>query len=144
MQEPYITPSIIEEKGITFLKESEILEIGDSSLIRGSYPKLNPCFTIDLFAKKTKEQEQIITITLEDLKKLGFILTTKKAGRKAWLSNQRAIYAIERKEERNPFSKKLKYLPDEHKIQKDINNNLVRIFGSNVKQGGAGAWMEIR
>jgi len=146
MQEPYITQSIIEEKGITFLKESELpLELGDASLARMIYPKLNhPAFTIDLFAEKTKEQEQIITITIDNLKRLGFVLTTRKAGQKAWLSNQRVIYYIERRTERNPYSKKLNYVPDDHRIQKDINNNKVRIFGSNAGKSGAGTWMEIK
>lgn len=146
MQEPYITQSIIEEKGIKFLKESNMpLELGDQSLIRRTYPKLNqPSFIVDLFAKKSKEQEQIIFISLDDLKKLGFILTSKKAGRNAWLSNQKVIYSLERKEERNPYSKRLFYIPDDHKIQKDINNNRVRIFGSNSGRAGAGAWMEIK
>jgi hypothetical protein len=146
MQEPYITPSIIEEKGIKFLKESDLpLELGDSSLIKRNYPKLNqPSFTVDKFAKKTKEQEQIITITLEDLKKLDFVLTTKKAGKNAWLSNQRVIYSIERKTERNPYSQRLSYIPNDHIIQKDINNNRVRIFGSNAGKAGAGNWMEIK
>lgn len=146
MQEPYITPSIIEEKRIKFLKESDLpLEIGDVSLVRKIYPKLNqPSFTVDLFAKKSKEQEQIITITLDDLKKLGFVLTSKKAGRNAWLSNQRVIYSIERKTERNPYSQRLSYIPDDHRIQKDINNNKVRIFGGNAGKAGAGPWFEIK
>ena len=146
MQEPYITPSIIKEKGIIFLKESELpLELGTLSMARGSYPKLNqPSFIVDLFAKKTKEQEQVINIALEDLQRLGFILTTKKAGKNAWLNNQRVIYSIERRTERNPYSHKLNYLPNDHKIQKDINNNRVRLFGSNAGRAGAGNWMEIK
>lgn len=147
MQEPYITPSLIEEKGIIFLKESELpIELGMKSLIRRNYPKLNqPTFVIDLFAKKSTEQEQIITITLDDLRRLGFVLTSRKIGRNsAWLSNQRVAYCIERRTERNPYSKKLTYLPDDHRIQKDINNNRVRIFGSNAGKTGAGPWFEIK
>jgi len=145
MQEPYITPSIIEEKGIIFLRESDLkLELGDTSLIKRNYKKLNqPSFTFDLFLVKSKEQEQIINITLDDLKRNGFILTSKKAGRDAWLSNQRVIYCVEKKSQRNPYSQKLNFIPDDHKIQKDINNSRVRIYGSNAGKMGAGPWMNI-
>ena len=144
MQKPYITPSIINERGIKFFKESGIpIILGTNYFV--NFKGLNkPSFVVDLFSKKAEEQEQIIQITLTDLNRLGFVLTSKRAGSKAWLSNQRVIYSLERKIERNPYSQKIRYVPNDHRIEKDINNNRVRIFGSNAGKGGAGHWMDIK
>lgn len=145
MQEPYIIPSIMKKKRITFIKESGLpLNLCDMSMARESYPRLNkPFFTVDVFQKQTKVQEKIIIISLEDLKKLGFYLTARPAGRAAWLHNQRVIYSIELKTQRHPRSKTLGYIPKDHKIQKDINNDRVRLLGINAGVGGASGWMDI-
>lgn len=134
MKIPTITQSIIKSNKIRFFDENDIeIFLSNKSNVRRNYIGLNfPSFTIDVFATKTKSPEKIISITIEDLRKLGYILTSKPSGKKSWFIAQRKIYCIEKIQEKSMYSKKLNIIPLDHKIERDINNNTLRLVGKNA------------
>lgn len=128
-----IIPEIINQKKISFLNEKNVeVPLCDSSPFRFMNPFQKPFIIIDTFAKKTSMPEKIVKIEIDELKKLGFIITTTKAGRNKWFTNQRVIYRIEPSSNISPGSKKINYIPSNHTIQKDVVNNKLKLIGANA------------
>lgn len=128
-----IVPEIINRKKISFLNEkSVVVTLCNSSPFSFSNPFQKPFIIIDTFSKKTSIPEKLVKIEIDELKKLGFVITTTKAGRNKWFSNQRVIYRIEPSSNISPGSKKINYLPSNHSIQKDVGNNRLRLIGANA------------
>lgn len=142
-----IIPEIINSKKIRFFDEKNIeVSICKKSPFRYNSPFELPYLIVDTFAKKTSRPEELVNINIDELKKLGFILTSMEAGNKRWFNNQRVIYRIENISNRSPISKKIKEIPPNHKIIKDIANNKIRFRGSNAgfpHRGGGGPWIEL-
>ena len=143
-----IVPEIISQKKIIFLNEKDIkVTLCESSPFKYFPPFELPFVVIDSFAKKTSAPEEIIRIELDELKKLGFMLTAIKARRHAWFRGQKVIYRLESIYNASPGSKKLNYLPDYHSIQKDLRNNQIRLLGPNAgfpRRGNGGPWIEFK
>ena len=95
---------------------------------------------------KNKYIEEIISIEIDKLINMGFIITTIKAGIRRWFAGQRTIYRIEPISNPTPGSKKINYIPTNHKIQKDIINERVRMVGPNAgypRRGDGGPWIAL-
>lgn len=135
-----IVPNLLRERKIRFFDENEVKIIFELS---GTLPKFNPPFlNIDTFAKKTTSPEDIINLTLEQLKKIGYLVVSIKT-RNGWFRGQRARYLIESKTNRSRTSKTFKFLPREHQIQFDRNNKRIRLQGSNSGQEGTTNWINL-
>ena len=143
-----IVPEIIGSKKIVFFDEKDLkITLCPKSPFRYILPFKEPFITIDTFAKKTSRPEEIVGIEIDELKKLGFVITTVKAGRNKWFSGQRTIYRIESISNISPGSKKLNYIPTNHSIQKDVVNNKIRIIGPNAgypRRGKGGPWISFQ
>ena len=143
-----IVPEIINSKKIFFYDEKDIeVVICKKSPFKYLSPFKEPFIIIDTFAKRTAKPEEIVVIALEELKKFGFKITTLKAGSKTrWFHNQRVIYRIESASNLTPGAKINKYLPENHKILKDVANNRIRIIGPNAgypRKGIGGPWIQL-
>ena len=143
-----IVPSIISSKKIRFFDEKD-LEVRICNISKFKYisPFEPPFLKIDTFAKKTKLPSELVFISMEELRRLGFIITAIRAGRHAWRSRQQVIYRIEDVTNQSPKSKNNKILPQEHKIQKDKANNRIRLIGANAgfpHRGGGGPWISLQ
>ena len=134
-------------KKISFLNETGVtVMLCNPSPFRFVNPFHKPFIVIDTFAKRTSMPEKIVKIEIDELKKLGFLITTTKAGRNKWFVNQRAIYRIEPSSNVSPGSKKLNYIPSNHSVEKDAVNNKVRMIGANAgypRVGNGGPWIQI-
>jgi len=145
-----IVPEIINSKKIIFYDEKDIeVTICKDSIFKYIPPFQKPFLIIDTFAKKTTRPEEIINVEIDELKKMGFIITAIKAGRRRWFPKQRVIYRIEPTSNLTPGSKKINYIPTNHSIKKDVVNNKIRIIGPNAgypRSGNGGPWIpfEIR
>lgn len=143
-----IVPEIINQKKIVLLNEKNVaVVLCKPSPFKYITPFNTPFIVIDSFAKKTGIPEEIVNVELDELKKLGFMITVTKAGRNKWFTNQRVIYRIEPLYNASPGSKKINHIPSYHSIQKDIKNNQIRIVGPNAgypHRGNGGPWIEIR
>ena len=142
-----IVPEIINSKKIVFLDEKDIeVTICKNSIFKYISPFQKPFLIIDTFAKKTIKPEEIINIEIDELKTRGFMVTTIKAGRRRWFAGQRTIYRIESISNPTPGSKKINYIPTNHKIQRDVINDRVRIIGPNAgypRRGNGGPWITL-
>jgi len=142
-----IIPEIINHKKISFLNEKNVeVSICKNSPFRYIPPFEKPYIIIDTFAKKTSMPEEIISIDIDELKKIGFVITSTRAGRNRWFSGQRTIYRIEPSSNISPGSKKINYIPEGHSVKKDVTNNLVRIIGPNAgypRRGDGGPWIPV-
>jgi len=138
-----IVPDILSERKIKFFDERDIkvtiCEESDSNFIS---PFETPFLIIDTFAKKTTKKEEIVLIDLEELYKLDYIITRRKTSR-GWFKGQKVIYLLEKKLNRLPGSQKMTYIPDHHKIQKDIPNKRIRLVGTNAGPNNYGPWCDI-
>ncbi|CAK0756781.1 hypothetical protein CCP1ISM_60024 [Azospirillaceae bacterium] len=136
-----IVPYILSEKKIKFLDERDIpiTLCSDSGLFVPAYDP--PYLVIDTFAKKTTKKEEIVSIDLEELNKLDYVITVRSTS-KGWFRGQKVIYYLEKKSERK--FKKMSYIPGGHKIQKDIPNKRIRLYGSNAGINNFGPWQEIK
>ncbi len=143
-----IVPEIIGSKKIVFFDEKDLkIALCPISPFRYILPFKEPFIIIDTFAKKTSRPEEIVSIDIDELKKLRFIITTIKAGRNKWFSGQRTIYRIESISNLSPGSKKINYIPTNHSIQKDVVNNKIRIIGPNAgypRRGSGGPWISFQ
>lgn len=143
-----IIPRIINSKKIQFSDEKDIeVTLCPSSNLTYQNPFSKPFLIIDSFAKKTTQPKEIVGIELDELKKLGFVITSIRAGRHKWFQNQRVIYRIESLSNLSPGSKKINFLPTGHKIEKDIINNVLRLIGPNAgfpRRGSGGPWFGIK
>ncbi len=150
MLEYSIIPSMINAQEIKFFNEKsyevKICNPTDSNYLS---PYECPHLIIDTFAEKTTKEIKVMYIEIEELKKLGYGINSMRV-RKGWFRNQRVIYRLENISNRIPGSKRLNYLPNYHKIQKDILNKRIRLVGPNAgyphyesQFGGAGPWYGI-
>ena len=142
-----IVPEVIAQKRIVFLNEKNVeINLCNPSPFRYVSPFETPFFVIDTFAKKTSAPQEIITIDIQELGKLGLIITRIRAGRNAWFIGQRVIYRIESSSNLSPGSKKISSIPNYHSIQKDVTNKMVRLIGPNAgypRRGNGGPWIGI-
>ena len=137
-----IVPDIISEKKIKFLDERDIeITICEKSDLNFISPFEVPFLIIDIFAKKTTKKEEIVSIDLEELNKLDYVLTSRRTSR-GWFRGQKVIYYLEKKSEKK--FRKMTYVPEGHKIQKDIPNKRIRLYGPNSGPNNYGPWMEIK
>lgn len=143
-----IVPELINQKKIIFLNEKNVeVSLCKQSPFRYLSPFEKPFIVIDTFAKKTSIPEEIVNVELEELKKLGFMITVTKAGRNKWFNGQRVIYRIESLYNASPGSKKINFIPSYHSIKKDVRNNTLRLTGPNAgypHRGDGGPLIEIR
>ena len=143
-----IIPEIINQRKIMLLNEKDVeVNLCKPSPFRYISQFEKPFIVIDTFAKKTSVPEEIVNIEIDELKKLGFMITVTQARRNKWFSGQRVIYRIESLYNASPGSKKINYLPSYHSVQKDIKNNQIRIVGPNAgypHRGNGGPWIEIK
>jgi len=145
---PSIVPGLLKQKGIVFKDESNVaLDFcNDKETVSYKERRLKPFFIIDTFAIKTNSPENIIEINLSDLKRFGYILTSRRSGRNSWMHNQRVMYCLEKISEKKANSKRLLATPQRHLIQRDLNNNKIRLYGSHAgpnHKGGGGPWINI-
>ena len=142
-----IVPELINNKKISFLNEKNVpISICKNSPFRYFSPFERPFIIIDTFAKKTSMPEEIVKIEVDELKKLGFVITVVRAGRNRWFSNQRVIYRIEPSSNTSPGAQKKNYIPSDHSIEKDVINNRIRLVGPNAgypRRGNGGPWITI-
>lgn len=143
-----IVPEILNSKKIEFLDEKDIeVSLCGKSHLKYVSPFTEPFIIVDTFAQKTSKPEELINIDPSELKKLGFVITTIKAGKHRWFSRQIVIYRIEPLSNPSPGSKKNSNIPLYHKIKKDIINNKIRLIGPNAgfpHRGGGGPWILIK
>lgn len=143
-----IVPEIIAQKKIIFLDEQDVrVNLCKSSPFKYISPFEKPYIVVDTFAKKTSSPEEVINLEIDELKKLGFMITTTPAGRNRWFKDQRVIYRIESLYNPSPGSKRINYIPIYHSIQKDVKNNQIRLIGPNAgypRRGNGGPWIELR
>lgn len=143
-----IVPEIINQKKIVLLNEKNVeVILCKHSPFKYISPFDKPFIIIDSFAKKTSLPEEIVNVELEELKKLGFMLTATKAGRNKWWTGQRIIYRLEPIYNASPGSKRINYIPSYHSIQKDVKNNTLRLIGPNAgypHRGNGGPLIEIK
>lgn len=115
-------------------------------------PFHKPYLVIDNFAKKTIRVDEIRTIDIEELSKLGYTIYSAFVPKKnRWFSKQVVMYVLSKKDSpAYPSSKKLTTVPSGHKLQKDLTNNRIRIVGLNAgyphyaDQGGSSPWIEVK
>lgn len=139
-----IIPDIISERKIKFFNETDIpIEICGESFSKYLIPFETPFLIIDTFAKKTTKKEEIVSIDLDELKKLEYVITVRRTSR-GWFKGQKRIYLIEKKNNILPGSRKVNYIPSNHRLQKDIPNKKIRIVGPNSGVNGFGQWNEIK
>ena len=142
-----IIPEIINSKKIKFFDEKDVeVLICKLSPFKYISPFKQPYIIVDVFAKKTIRQEELVNIDITELRKLGFIITSIKSGRKGWFNHQKVIYMIENISNRYPNSKKMKEIPSNHKILKDKVNNKIKLIGQNAgypRRGVGGPWVEL-
>ncbi len=139
-----IVPDILSEKKIKFLDERDI----ETKLCEESHSNFIPIFQIpflivDTFAKKTTKREDIISIDIEELNKLDYVITARRTSH-GWLKGQKIIYLLEKKSNRIPGGSRKTYIPGGHKIQWDKPNKRIRLYGSNAGPNGYGPWQEIK
>lgn len=142
-----IVPEIVNSKKIKLINKSGVeVPICENSPFKYFSPFNPPSLTVDTFAKKTTQPEDLVNIDVDELRKLGFIITSIKAGNKRWFKRQTVIYRIESISNRSPNSKRMKNIPEEHKIQKDKINNRIKLIGPNAgwpRRGNGGPSIEI-
>lgn len=140
-----IIPEIINSKKIKFYDEkNRKIFLCKESKFKYIIPFKSPSIVIDTFAKKTTIPEELVVIDFEELKKLGYILTSIRAGSNRWFKRQLVIYRIESSSNISPGSKKLKEVSSGHRIEKDISNNKIRLVGPNAgfpRVGNGGPWI---
>jgi len=142
---PYsIVPAYLNEHRIEFKKLDLIpVNLCDvSNVKRYSNPFQKPFLIIDLFAKKTTKPPEIIEISLEELRQLGFAIFSMKP-RNPWFWGQKKKFAIGQKMSHPIGSKKLSNTPSNHYIEYDKNNRYVRLYGPNTSSKGFTKWMEV-
>lgn len=148
-----IVQEIITSKRIRFYDERDIereLCKPDSNLYKIPFNK--PYLVIDKFANKSTQVTKTCYLEIEDITKLGKIITVVKINPGTGnFKRQKVIYQIEDKINRSPGSRKLNYIPTDHKVIKDIINKRIRIIGTNAGYpnyntpwGNAGPWIEIK
>lgn len=139
-------PEMISDKKMNFIDEQNVrVSLCSQSKFRYIYPFQKPFIIVDAFAKKTTKAEEIKGIELEELKKMGYVITSIPAGNKKWYTHQRMIYRLESKSNITPGARKLGSTPRDHKILKDVTNNRIRLIGPNAwprPEDGRG-WIEI-
>lgn len=139
-----IIPEIINSKKIIFFDEKnrKVFLCKDSGF--KYIPQFKePFIIIDTFAKKTTSTEDISIIDIDELKKLGYNLTSTRAGNNRWFKRQLVIYRIESSSNISPGSKRLKEIPSGHSVEKDSANNKIRLVGPNAgypRVGNGGPW----
>lgn len=143
-----IIPEIITSKKIQFFDERDVpVLICKPSKFKYIPPFSQPYLLIDTFAKKTTLPSELVFISIEELRKLGFIITMIKAGAYKWFSRQQVIYRIEDVSNPSPKSKRMKITPANHKIQRDKVNKRIRLVGLNAgypHRGTGGPWIELK
>ena len=142
-----IVPAYLNEHRIKFKKLDLIpVNICDTSEAkRYRNPFQNPFLIINLFAKKTTKPVEIVEMTLDELKNLGFaIFSFKRKGGTGWFWGQRKRFSIEIKTSRPIGSRKLNYLPNSHIIEYDKNNHCIRLSGPNTSPKGFTKWIEVK
>jgi hypothetical protein len=139
-----IVPEIIKSKNIHFYDERDIeinlCEEADSNFVN---PFETPFLIVNRFAEKTTNQVSIVPIDIIELKKLDYVITVIK-GSRGYFRSQKVTYRLEHKLNIPPFSKKITYIPTNHKLQKDIPNKRIRLVGPNAGPNGFGPWNEIK
>jgi len=147
-----IIPELIQEKGIKLFNENlyevTICEVTQATSLLPPFEQ--PFFVIDTFARKTTKEIKVVSIEVEELKKLKYGITSMRAI-KRWFNGQRVIYRLESLSNKIPGSRRLSYIPDYHKVQKDILNKRIRLVGPNSGyphyeskfSGGAGPWINL-
>lgn len=143
-----IIPEIINLQKIQLLDENDVIvPICKDTKIKYLPPFKEPFFIIDTFAKKTTSPKEIKNLDLNELRTIGFILTSTRAGRNRWFAGQRIIYRIEETSNMSPGAKKIKFIPEGHQVQKDVINKSIRLIGPNAgypRKGDGGPWIEIK
>lgn len=143
-----IVPEIIKSKDIKFFDERNVeITLCEKSEINYIPPFSQPYLYVNRFAKKTTKPSEFVFIDLEELKKLGYYLVSTREGVK-WHNHQNVIYKIDSLDNKTPGARKLTYVPQPQKIQKDIPNKRIRLLGPNAgyphyqaENGGAGPWI---
>ena len=142
-----IVPEIVNSKKIKLIDKSGVeVPICENSPFKYFSPFNPPFLTVDTFAKKTTQPEDLVNIGIDELRKLGFIITSIKAGRHGWFNRQQVIFRLEDISNPSPKSKRSKTIPVNHKIQRDKANNRIRLIGSNAgypHRGNGGPWISI-
>ncbi len=144
-----IIPEILNFQKAKFLDENNIeVSICKKSPFKYISPFESPYIIIDTFALKTARPGELVSIEIDELKRLGFMITTIEAGRNRWFNNQRVIYRIESISNPSPNSKRIKKIPNDHKVQMDkANENRIRLVGLNAgwpRRGNGGPWIQTK
>jgi hypothetical protein len=134
MTEYSLVPSMIAHKKITFVNENSIpVKLCEPSPFVYNCPFKQPSFMFDKFAKKTTRLDKIVTISYDDLKKLGYCIYGYKTTRKTrWRPRQLWIWIIDKISSQNPGARVLNNTPKDHRIIHDTENNLVKLLGENA------------
>lgn len=96
-------------------------------------PFKQPFFFFDRFAKKTTKLDKIVTLSYEDLKKLGYCIYGYKATKTTrWRNKQLWIWVLDKIGNANLGARVLMNTPTNHKIVHDTENNLIKLLGENA------------
>lgn len=148
-----LVPAIVNSKRIRFFDERDIeRELCKKTDSVYKNPFVKPYLIVDKFAKKSTEVTKTCNLEFEELIKLDKIITvTKITPGMGYFKRQQVVYQIEDKTNRSPGSRKLGYIPTDHKVVKDVINKRIRIVGTNAgypnyntQWGNAGPWIEIK
>jgi hypothetical protein len=134
MTEYSIIGRMIAHKKITFVNENSIqVKICEPSPFVYNCPFKQPYFVFDKFAKKTTRLDKIVTISYDDLKKLGYCIYGYKSTKATrWRPRQLWIWMIDKISSPNPGARVLNSTPKDHRIIHDTENNLVKLLGENA------------
>lgn len=143
-----IVPDMMKAQGMRFFDEKGVEKTSDicSPIERKpDIPNFQPPFLmIDTFAKQTSKPIKIVLIqTMEELKQLGFIICVLKTPGE-FRSGQKVTYRLTYKDSPIYNSRVLGYVPTDHAIEKDINNNKIRMRGRNAGKFGYCKWIDIK
>ncbi|MFA6073969.1 MAG: hypothetical protein WC758_07680 [Candidatus Woesearchaeota archaeon] len=139
-----IVPELINSKHMHFYDERDIeiflCEETDSNYVNQFQ---TPFIVINKFAQKTTKKEDIVILDINELKVLDYVVVAIQTSR-GYQKRQRVIYRLESKSNISPGSRKIDYVPTDHKVEKDIPNKRIRIVGPNAGPNGFGSWNDIK
>lgn len=152
-----IVPELINSKKIKFFDERGVhISICEPSFGKFVEEFQEPFILVDIFAKKTTREIELKTISIDELKEKGLIITTSNVTKQTrWAQGQKVMYRIELKNNKSPESKPCKNVPEDHLLKMDINNKKITLVGKNAGyphfrfmignvERGRGPWVDLK
>ena len=129
-----IIPEMINFKAVRFLNENSIpVKICETSPFVYTCPFRQPFFVFDRFAKRTTKMDKIISLSYNDLKRLGYCIYGYRATPKTrWRNNQKWIWVMDKIGSPNSGATILLNMPTGHKVIHDTEHNQIKLMGENA------------